>query len=113
MMQENTGAGKNAAFIFNTTYQVAWPLHELWLNWLLDELVPAVLGTGCFIKHQVVRLLETDETDGPVYAVQYYLSNMALFNEYNTLYREGFAQREAERWNGQVFSFSSLMQVVN
>ena len=103
----------SAAFIYNITTQVAWQVHEAWLAWMLDEHIPAILGTGCFIKHQVVRLLEADDTDGPVYAVQYYLQSKAQYNTYLSHYQPGFSGAEREKWGEQVFNFSSLMQVVN
>lgn len=109
----NTRLGDRDGYIYNITTQVTWQVHEAWLAWLLDEYVPAILGTGCFTKHQVVRLLETDETDGPVYAVQYYAAGKAFYDNYVNQYRADFAQLEQERWSGTTFSFSSLMQVVN
>ncbi|HWB26607.1 MAG TPA: DUF4286 family protein [Chitinophagaceae bacterium] len=108
-----TAATPEGNFIYNVTTQVSWAIHDKWLAWMLDDFIPAVLGTGCFIKHQVVRLLETDETDGPVYAVQYYLQSKALYNNYLLLYQPGFKKLENEQWGDGIFSFSSLMQVVN
>jgi len=104
------GAG---GLIYNVTTQVSWQIHEAWLAWLLDEYVPSILGTGCFIKHQVVRLLETDETEGPVYAVQYYAAGKVFYNNYISQYQPAFNKLEQERWGSAIFSFSSLMQVVN
>lgn len=99
--------------IYNVTTQVTWAIHEAWLTWMLDEYIPAILGTGSFIKHQFVRLLEADETDGPIYAVQYYAAGRAVFDNYANLYQPGFAALEQDKWGSAVFSFSSLMQVVN
>jgi len=99
--------------LYNITAQVTWQVHEAWLMWMLDEYIPAILGTGCFTKHQVVRLLETDETDGPVYAVQYYAENKACYDAYISLYQPGFKKLEYETWGDRIFSFASLMQVVN
>lgn len=99
--------------IYNVTTQVTWSVHDAWLAWMLNEYIPALLGTGSFIKHQFVRLLEADETDGPIYAVQYYAANRAIFDTYTSLYRHDFATLEHDKWGDAVFSFSSLMQVVN
>ena len=107
------GAGGRDLLLYNITTQVAWNIHEAWLAWMLDIYIPEILGTGCFIKHQVVRLLETDETDGPVYAVQYYILNMDLYKEYLTLYEPAFKKQEQDKWGNKIFSFSSLMQVVH
>jgi hypothetical protein len=130
MDEDNIGTGSQAPFraggkslaisegiagylIYNTTFQVAWQVHEAWLQWMLDIYMPEILGTGCFVKHQLVRLLETDETDGPVYAVQYYSVSIEDYKRFVTLYEQRFKQEENKKWNGGTFSFSSLMQVVN
>ena len=88
-------------------------MHEVWLAWMLDEHIPSILGTGCFIRHQVVRLLETDETDGPVYAVQYYIESKAQYNTFIDVYQAAFKNLEQQQWGDRIFSFTSLMQVVN
>lgn len=112
-MENELMAEGSVAYIYNVTTQVSWDIHELWLQWMLDEHIPEILGTGCFIKHQIVRLLETDEADGPVYAVQYYIQNIAGYNSYNALYRPVFEKKENDKWHKRIFSFSSLMQVVH
>ena len=111
--QNDNTTGQAAQLLYNVTTQVTWAVHDAWLAWMLDEYIPAILGTGSFIKHQLVRLLEADETDGPIYAVQYYVANSAVFDAYINLYRDGFAMLEEDKWGAAIFSFSSLMQVVN
>lgn len=105
--------GAGASYLYNITTQVMWDVHEAWLAWMLDEHIPAILGTGCFVRHQVVRLLETDETEGPVYAVQYYVLHKALYNTFINDHQPGFKKLEHARWGNSIFSFTSLMQVVN
>jgi hypothetical protein len=108
-----SAGGLQGAIIYNITTQVAWQFHEEWLQWMLDVHVPEVLGTGCFIKHQLVRILETDERDGPVYAVQYYAVTIDEYNRFITFYGAAFAVRENEKWGNAIFNFSSLMAVVD
>ncbi len=104
--------GDSLLLIYNITTQVAWPVHDAWLAWMLDDYIPMVLGTGCFVKHQVVRLLETDETEGPVYAVQYYAESRQQYDYYRQFYEPQFKQT-TDKWGDKIFSFASLMQVVN
>lgn len=112
-MNEQNNNTTPPQLIYNVTTQVTWAAHDAWLSWMLDEYIPAILGTGCFIRHQFVRLLQADETDGPIYAVQYYAANKAVFDNYTNLYQQAFAALEQDKWGGAAFSFSSLMQVVN
>ncbi len=98
--------------LYNTTYQVLHTAHLAWLQWVQDVQIPEVLGTGCFVRHQLVRLLDTDETEGPVYAVQYYAACREDFNRYMALYEATLKQQGQQLWGNAVFGFSSLMQVV-
>eukprot|EP01035_Chromulina_nebulosa_P051609 gene51609-70282_t len=75
--RSNRNLGKSyPSIIYNITTKVDWLVHDAWLRWMLDVHIPEVLGTGCFEKHLLVRILETDETEGPTYAVQYQAASM-------------------------------------
>jgi hypothetical protein len=99
--------------IYNVTTSVEAGIHEDWLQWMLDEHLPEVLGTGCFEKHQLVRLLDVDETEGPTYAVQYYASSRTKYNQYQERYGNDLRKKVLDRWGGSVISFRTLMEVVN
>ncbi len=50
-------------YIYNVTTHVHWSIHEAWVQWMQQQHIPAVIATGCFEKHQMVRVLETDDTE--------------------------------------------------
>lgn len=98
--------------IYNTTYQVLHAAHNDWLRWMQDVQIPEVVGTGCFVKHQLVRLLEADETEGPLYAIQYYAACRQDYDRYMALYDARLKRQGQQLWGNAVFGFSSLMQVM-
>ena len=99
--------------IYNVTTKAAWPISEAWLQWMLDFHIPGVLGTGCFVSHQVAKLLEVDEADGPTYTVQYQATSLEKYQTYINDYSADFRKEVIEKWGDQTVSFRSLMQVVN
>jgi hypothetical protein len=99
--------------IYNVTTAVSHAVNQAWLQWMLDIHIPEVLGTGCFYKHQLVKILDTDETEGITYAVQYYAKNQSAYQEYVTKYAGGFKQMIVEKWGEQVFSFKTIMAILN
>ncbi|MBN9298527.1 MAG: DUF4286 family protein [Filimonas sp.] len=99
--------------IYNVTTKIDWQIHDLWREWMLNEHIPLVLGTGCFVKHQFVRILEIDETEGPTYAIQYYTESKAQYNRYNELYAAALRQSALDLWGDRIISFHSLMDIVN
>ena len=58
-------------FIYNVTVKVDWSIHEAWVQWMLNEHMPEMIKTGCYTDSKLLRLLETDEKEGPTYAAQY------------------------------------------
>lgn len=99
--------------IYNVTIKVDWSIEEDWLQWMQDIYIPGILGTGYFEKHQLVRLLGVDETDGPTYAVQYYSGSIDSYDEYARKFAPGFSRQLIARWGDKCLAFSTLMQVVN
>ena len=98
--------------IYNVTTKVHNSISEEWLQWLKNVHTKDVLNTGCFTDFKIVKLLETDETEGPTFAVQYHAESKALYN----LYIEKFSaeMRDAcfAKWGDKFLSFRSVMQIV-
>lgn len=99
--------------IYNVTTKIHHHIHADWLSWLKKEHIPAMLETKCFITATVVRLLETDDTDGPTYAVQYHTESIAIYNNYIEKHSAVIRQQSFSKWGNQFISFRSVMQVVN
>ncbi|MBG9375237.1 DUF4286 family protein [Panacibacter sp. DH6] len=99
--------------IYNVTTHVDHSVHDAWLKWMQEEHIPEVLNTGCFTNHQLVKLLETDETEGITYAVQYYADSKAAYNRYTSIYAARLRQAVADKWGDKTVGFRSLMQVVH
>ena len=99
--------------IYNVTIKVEASIAEAWLQWLLNEHIPDVMGTQCFTEYKVVRLIEVDDTEGPTYAIQYSAAAKADYNRYIELYAPEMRQRSYEKWGDRFIAFRSVMQVVN
>ena len=99
--------------IYNTTIKVEWSIHDAWLQWMCNIHIPAILFTRCFEKHQLLRLIETDDTDGPTYALQLYTENQDNYHKYLDLHQPALNRAMLDLWNHHVLTFSTLMQVVH
>lgn len=100
-------------YIYNVTTKVSHQIHTDWVQWMSNEHIPGVMKTGCFLKNVFVRLLETDEEDGPTYAVQYYAEDKAAYDRYIKDFAKQLRQDTISKWGNQIIAFRSLMQVVN
>jgi len=99
------------SIIYNVTVHIDKDFAEIWLQWLMKEHIPEVMATRCFTHYHVLRILDTDETDGLTYAIQYFAS-MGQYQIYINEYAEGLRQKSNERWGDAFTSFRTLLEVV-
>jgi hypothetical protein len=99
--------------IYNVTTKIDQSIADSWLEWLKKEHIPEIINTGCFTHAVILSLLETDDTEGPTYAVQYHAESKALYNKYIEKYAEVMRKKAMDKWENKFIAFRSLMQVVN
>jgi len=99
-------------FIYNVTIKIDWSIHDAWVEWMLNEHIPQMIKTGCFTDAKLVRLLETDEKDGPTYATQYFAESKADYNRYIENHSAKMRQKTFDRWGDRFVAFRSLMQII-
>lgn len=99
--------------IYNVTTKVQANIATMWLEWIKAEHIPDIIETACFTHATILRLLETDDTDGPTYAIQYFAESQALYNQYIDQFAEAMRQKAFQKWGDGFISFRSVMSVVN
>lgn len=99
--------------IYNVTIKVDWAIAEDWLQWMQVSFIPEMLETGCFEKHQLVRILQVDESEGPTYAIQYYAPSLTKYDYYLQHYAGDFRKQVTDKWGEKYIDFRTLMQVVD
>ena len=99
--------------IYNVTIKVDSAIQYDWLQWLKEEHIPDMISTGCFIQTTILQLLETDDTEGPTYAIQYHAESKAIYNRYIHQFSNIMRQKSFDKWGNHFIAFRSVMQVVN
>lgn len=74
--------------------------------------ITTIMNTGCFTRHQLVRLLEIDEEEGVTYALQLYAVKKEDYFDYIETYLPQIETVNYEKWRNNVLSFSTLMEVI-
>lgn len=96
--------------VYNVTTKVRWNILEAWLNWQLEEQIPAVLSTGLFDSHQLFRLLEQDEEEGPTFVTQFHTSSTERYQQYRIEYAAALQQSGWEKWGDGFIAFRTVME---
>ena len=103
---------ESVGIIYNITVKVEQHIADEWLLWLLNEHIPDIMRTGCFVDFRVVRLLAIDFSEGPTYAIQYQAISKADYNRYTELHAAEMRKKSFAKWGEQFIAFRSLMEVV-
>ena len=99
--------------IYNVTIKIHSSIQNEWLSWLKENHIPDILDTGCFTKAHILQLLETDDTEGPTYAIQYYAESKALYNRFIEILSGIMRKKSFDNWGDKFIAFRSVLQVVN
>lgn len=100
-------------FIYNVTTKTDRNIHEAWVDWMKTKHIPEIMNTGCFTKFQLVKVLETDESDGFTYAAQFYAATKEDYERYIDQFAAALRQDAMKTWGNKIAGFRSLMQVVH
>ncbi|WP_341841965.1 DUF4286 family protein [Chitinophaga caseinilytica] len=98
--------------IYNVTTKVTPEIHARWLQWMREEHIPTIIGTGFFHDYRMCRLLDQDDSDGPTYTVQYFADTLENYNTYIQEHAPRLRQQAFELFGDQFVAFRTVMQVV-
>ena len=97
--------------LYNVTSSLDAAIADDWLAFMRTSHMPEVLATGCFIKYQLLRLL--DEEDGGItYAAQYYALGLEQLEAYQTHFAPALRADMDRHFGGQYAAFRTVLEVV-
>lgn len=99
--------------IYNVTIKLIPSIESQWLEWMKDEHIPDVVGTGCFTKGTILKLLDTDDNEGPTYAIQYQANDRIIYDRYVREHAPLMRQKAFDKWGNRFIAFRTVMEVVN
>jgi hypothetical protein len=99
--------------IYNVTTKVDWSIADEWEQWMKEVHIPQIIETGCFVKYQFARLLETDEEEGPTFTAQYFANSRSSYDTYINEFAPAFREMIINKWGNKFIAFRSLMQLLD
>jgi hypothetical protein len=99
--------------LYNVSVKIDKSIAADWLQWMLSEHIPAVMGTGQFQSSRVSRLLDQPEDDeDETYVIQYQCESMDHFNYYISTFAGELRGQHNNRYKDRFVAFRTLMEVV-
>ncbi len=96
--------------VYNVTTKITPSIEKDWLQWIKNVHMPEVIQTKCFTSASILQLLETDETEGCTYVVQYFAESKSMYNNYIEKFAPLMRQKNFDKWGNQFIAFRSVMQ---
>jgi hypothetical protein len=98
--------------VYNTTCKVRWDILEGWLEWQLQEQIPAMLATGLLDDYRLYRLLEQDEEEGPTFVIQFLTSSRERYDRFIAGSEAALKEAGWNKWGNGFIAFRTLMESV-
>jgi hypothetical protein len=95
------------------TTKVRWEIMEDWVQWQVEEQIPAILQTGLFDRYQLYRLLDQDEEEGPTFVIQFFTTTRERYEQYLIAFAPGFQQAGWDKWGDRFISFRTTMELLH
>ena len=97
--------------LYNVTTSLEPSIADEWVAFMLNHHMPEVVSTGCFIRSQLLRLLN-EEDDGITYASQYYAISLDQLEAYQEHFAPALRAEMETKFSGQYVSFRTVLEVV-
>ncbi|PZP51706.1 MAG: hypothetical protein DI598_02535 [Pseudopedobacter saltans] len=103
----------NTLYISNETFKVDWSIHEEWLEWVNNTLIPFISQSDNTQWVALVKLMDLDDSDGPTYALQTGLASKADYNRFAEIEMPPIMQTAYGKWGELFLGFRTLMEVLS
>lgn len=98
--------------IFNTTYHISPELYDEWYKWIIKEHIPFMLKTRVFTNPQLAKVLQTDETEGSSYSLQFLAASLEDVTDWHAAHGEIFDTHCSRKFGTEVLFFSTLLEKI-
>lgn len=97
-------------YIYNITINIEEDVHDQWLQWMKENHIPDVMGTGLFLGNRIMQVM-ADDPQGITYSIQYEVKDMETLQLYQEVYAPKLQKEHTERYEGKFVAFRTILRV--
>lgn len=97
--------------LYNVTTSLDPAIADEWVSYMREHHMAEVVGTGCFIRSHLLRLLN-EEDNGITYAAQYFAISLDQLEAYQQHFAPELRADMDRRFAGKYHSFRTVLEVV-
>lgn len=98
--------------IYNETIIVDEAIYKQWLSWMQSVHIPAVMATGLFNSHRILKVLDSPN-EGVTYCIQYIAKTLEDYNQFKNKHQLALQLVHQQKFENQFVMFHTLMENVN
>jgi hypothetical protein len=98
--------------LYNITTSLEPRIADEWVAYMREHHMAEVVGTGCFIKSSLLRLLN-EEDDGITYAAQYFAISLEQLEAYQEHFAPALIAEMDKKFAGNYVSFRTVLEVID
>lgn len=98
--------------LYNVTVGIDRDIEAEWVQWMKEEHIPNVLGTGMFVSYKMYKVLH-DEEDGTIsYSIQYLAETIGHVTKYLETHAPALIEAHRKRFANKHVAFRTLLEEV-
>lgn len=98
--------------LYNVTSIIEDASADRWLQWMQDVHIPAVMATGKFASHRLLKVLDSPN-EGVTYCSQYVVENRENYEDYLLNHAPALRAEVTANFENKMVSFNTLMQYIS
>ncbi len=99
-------------YLYNVTVGIDKGVEQEWLQWMRDDHIPNVMGTGMFFDYKIYKVLHDQEEGSVSYSVQYFAETINHVTEYFEKFAPAIIERHRARFMDRHVAFMTLLEEV-
>lgn len=99
--------------IYNTTYHIEDDIHDDYIAFVKDELIPRALKSGHLSNPQLALVHSQHEESGVSYALQFRVEDLVKLEEWMLVYGQSIRADIAKRFGEKALGFMTLLEEVS
>lgn len=97
--------------LYNVTSIIEDAAADRWLQWMQESHVPAIMATGKFVSHRLLKVIDSPN-EGVTYCAQYVVESMDEYLDYQENYAPAFQAEITANFENQMVAFRTLMEYI-
>ncbi|MCX2450563.1 DUF4286 family protein [Pedobacter sp. PLR] len=98
--------------VYNVTSIIEDAAADRWLQWMQESHVPAVMATGKFVSHRLLKVVDSPN-EGVTYCAQYEALDMDAYQDYQDNFAPALQAEVTAKFENQLVAFRTLMEIID